>query len=349
MAGFLFASAGHRRPPFVPLAIEWPHDLVATMSESRQVSFGGKSCTLLDTEFRVTSHDTTGPLGFELVTPHGALGFEYEFRPEEPPLIRPTGGDGTIETAKGQATLSAFLTQVGLFVTFEDEIVLMEQGFLLRPDREQRLFPKEAIETFDWSDINIRRESQGADRDPTSIQYRTVQALAAEAEWEIALDDDGTGELADVVMLRRDGDLLHIVFAHCKYSSEFEPGARIADLYEVCGQAMKMNRAKSMPELLARRLLRRETKRQSLGRSGLLEGTVELLTEIVRESKFRRLDAIVVIVQPGLSRSRVSDDMRALLGGTDRFLEDLTESDFRVVGREIRTLDQWIKSPLLYR
>ena len=51
------------------------------------------------------------------------------------------------------------------------------------------------------------------------------------------------------------GTTFNLLLAHCKYSSKSEGGARIDDLYDVCGQAMKMNRAKSVPELLARRLL----------------------------------------------------------------------------------------------
>jgi len=53
-------------------------------------------------------------------------------------------------------------------------------------------------------------------------------------------------------MRRRDDDL-EVLLVHCKFSSEPKPGARIEDLYDVCGQAMKMNRAKSIPDQLARR------------------------------------------------------------------------------------------------
>ena len=110
---------------------------------------------------------------------------------------------------------------------------------MLRPDRERGLFPIDAIETIDWSDVNIKRESQGADRDPATIQHRTIQALSTEDEWEIVIDDDGAGELADIVLLKRTEDALEVLMVHCKYSSGDKPGARIDDLYDVCGQSMK--------------------------------------------------------------------------------------------------------------
>ena len=219
-------------------------------------------------------------------------------------------------------------------MTFEDEIVLVEQGFLLRPDRERRLVPAEMIEIVDWTGTNIQRESQGPTRDSETIQYRAIEVLSDEAEWEVVLDDDGPGELADVVLMRRGDETLEIVFAHCKYSSEPLPGARIADLYDVCGQAMKMNRAKSVSELLTRRLLRRESDRQAKGATGLVAGDVELLTTIVREARYRKLEVTVVIVQPGISRAKISEDMRALLGGTERFLTETYGMKLRVIGSD---------------
>src|SRR5690606_11317697 len=116
---------------------------------------------------------------FDVVTKGWSLEFEYVFDEEEPPRIVPVGRDARVDTTRGTASLSTFLTQHGLLITFEDEIVLVEQGFMLRPTRERRLFPVDAIETLDWDGINIKRESQGPERDPTTVQYRAVEALAA--------------------------------------------------------------------------------------------------------------------------------------------------------------------------
>ncbi|WP_197519014.1 DEAD/DEAH box helicase [Mycobacterium sp. 1482292.6] len=334
MSGSLLPEPATDRPPFVPLSVEWPYQLVATLSERRQLVYEGKSFPLLDSEFRLTAHTSSGPLSFEVVTPGWALGYEFEFRVDEPPLIRASGADAEVVTSAGTTSLAAFLTSHGLLVTFEDELVLAEQGFLLHPDREKRLYPIDAIETFDWSNIDIRRESQGPHRDPNTVQHRAIMVLSAEADWEIVIDDDGPGELADIVHMRRFEQELEILLTHCKYSSVPEPGARIADFYDVCGQAMKMNRAKSMPDQLTRRLLRRETERQSEGKTGLLTGSVDLLAAVVRESRFRKLRMTVAIVQPGLSKSRVTDDIRALLGATDRFLTETYGMKLRVIATD---------------
>lgn len=331
MAGFLLPKPAVERPQFVPLAVEWPYQVVATLSDTRQVSYNGETFALLDTELRILEHESSGPLRFELVTPTWQLGFEFTFHADGPPTIAPVGDDGQITTGAGTGSLAGFLTQTGLQVTFEDELVLVEQGFLLKPEREKRLFPRDDIETPDWTGINLKSESQGANRDPESIQYRTIQILAAEADWDLVVDDDGNGELADVVCLRRHDDKLQVALAHCKYSTEATPGARIGDLYDVCGQAMKMNRAKSIPEQLVKRLYRRERARQSQGKNGIIQGDLATLAAIVNEARYRELEVTVAVVQPGMSAAKASEDMLALLGGTDRFLTETFQMAFRVL------------------
>lgn len=332
MSGFLLPEPARERPPYVPLSIEWPHQLVATFSERRQVSYKNQSFPLLDTELSLSNHTVDQPLRFKLKTPAWELEFEFDFHEDDPPTIRSVSEDGQILTPAGTGSLAAFLTANGLLITFEGEVVLVEQGFLLRPDRERRLFPVDAIETIDWSGVDIKRESQGAHRDPATVQHRAIQALSAEDEWELVIDDDGAGELADIVLLKRTEDALEVLMVHCKYSSGDKPGARIDDLYDVCGQSMKMNRAKSIPELLTKRLFRREQQRQSSGTSGLIAGDIATLAAIVREARYRTLNVCVAIVQPGMSKSLASEDMRALLGGTERFLVETHGMRLRVVG-----------------
>lgn len=290
----------------------------------------GQAFAILETEVRLRDHTATGPLQFEVVTPTWNLPFEVSFYPENPPTIVPLADDGEVITNAGVGSLAAFLTMHGLHVTFEDELVLVEQGFLLKPERARLLYPREDIETPDWTGVNLRRESQGAARDPATIQYRTIELLAAETNWDVIVDDDGNGELADVVCLRRLDDKLHVALAHCKYSAEATAGARIDDLYDVCGQAMKMNRAKSIPEQLVKRLLRREQRRQMNGNSGMIKGDVATLGALVNEARYRELKTTIMVVQPGMSAAGASEDMLALLGATDRFL---TETFFHVTFR----------------
>jgi hypothetical protein len=332
MAGFLLPQAATERPNLVPLAIEFPYQLISTLSDTRWFGYRGEEFPLLDCELTLQSHEASGPLIFEVATPGWALGYEFDFHEDRPPTIRPLGDDALVRTSAGVTPLSSFLSATGLYVLFEGEATLMEDGLIVVPNREKRLWSAEEIEVADWSGIDLTCESQGAERDPSTIQFRAIEVLADEDDWEVILDDDGKGELADVVLMKRDGEELETVLVHCKYSTAPTPGHRIGDLYDVCGQAMKMNRAKSFPDLLTHRLHRREINRQKVGRSGLIHGDAATFTTIVKEARYRHLKTTVVIVQPGISRAEVTDDMRALLGGVDRFLADTYGMKLRVIG-----------------
>jgi superfamily II DNA or RNA helicase len=336
MAGFLIPEPAKARPPYIPLLIEWPHQILATLSESRRVTVAGQAFHLIDTDLKITQNISTGDIIFEILTKSWRLSYKIVFRENDAPGYIAVNEDAVVETNKVNQSLSSFFTKHGLHLTFDNETVLTADGYLLKPRRERHLFSIDSIETFDWSGINIRRESQGVTRDPNTVQFRTIEILKSkDPDWEIILDDDGSGELADIVFMRRpDLETLEVLFVHCKFSSENMPGARIADLYDVCGQAMKMNRAKSVPELLTRRLLRREETRQKAGRTGLEKGTHKLFASIVKGAKLRKLVSTVAIVQPGILKASISDDMRALLGATERFLSDTHGMKLRVIGSE---------------
>ncbi|MGD9803310.1 MAG: hypothetical protein AB7E81_03445 [Hyphomicrobiaceae bacterium] len=108
--------------------------------------------------------------------------------------------------------------------------------------------------------MNIRKESQGTSRAVDSIQRFVVEKLkASAAPYDIIFDDDGAGEVADVVAIRQSGRTLHIDLFHCKYSSDSTPEARVGDLYEVCGQSQKSVRWGERLDELLLHLRRRES------------------------------------------------------------------------------------------
>ena len=98
-------------------------------------------------------------------------------------------------------------------------------------------YPKDKIEAWDWTGVNIRKESQGMDRDADSIQFRVIEELK-KRDYDVILDDDDSGEAADVVTVKVEErptreKFICVEFYHCKFSQKNTPGARIKDLYEV--------------------------------------------------------------------------------------------------------------------
>lgn len=78
----------------------------------------------------------------------------------------------------------------------------------------------------------IKSESQGRKRKSDSIQYATIRNIVDQRS-DIIFDDDGPGEIADIVSVKIDMESRKVRFHlyHCKYSDGARPGARVSDLY----------------------------------------------------------------------------------------------------------------------
>jgi len=114
---------------------------------------------------------------------------------------------------------------------------MLEGNLLVKIVTVSPPFNKDRIQIWDWNGVDIRKESQGTDRDKQSIQYRVIQKLISADQFSVIFDDDGAGEIADVVSISDDKDKVCIQFYHCKYAHGDIPGSRVSDLYEVCGQS----------------------------------------------------------------------------------------------------------------
>jgi hypothetical protein len=65
-----------------------------------------------------------------------------------------------------------------------------------------------------------------------------VQELI-KVDFDIVFDDDGTGEFADVISIRVRETVVEVLLCHCKYASTDTGAARLDDVCEVAGQALK--------------------------------------------------------------------------------------------------------------
>lgn len=330
MENFVIPTAALERPPLVPLGIEWPYELLGSTSEARQVVFQEVSVPLLDLELTIVDPRVDGPIAFEVESPTWTLVYEMTFG-EEGPTVSARGPDSEIHLPSGQTSLAKFMTKSGMTVFFEEEAILSPDGYLIQPHRDRLRFDQADLEIIDWTGVNIRKESQGPNHDADSIQHRVIRQLTTEADWEVIVDDDGPGEIADIVMLRRDGRMLNVVLTHCKFSGADNAGARLSDLYEVCGQAMKSHKARSEIDLVIKKLLRREGSRTRNGYTGFIKGEAKDLISIAEEARFLDARVTVVIAQPGLSSTQLNVPLSELLGCTQLYLNETYNSRFRVL------------------
>jgi hypothetical protein len=329
IAGFIQPKDVVERPALVPLALEWSPAMLSRISENLHLQFNGQSWPLIDTDLVITDFSTTGPISFKLVSPHWEANYTLTLGNNKLEF-RPVAAEAMVVTARNTIPLTTFLNQYGLIVIFEKEAIVDPNAILVQPNRDLPPFPVDKLQVLDWSGIDLSVESQGKERKANSIQAHTIQHILGLADWDIVMDDDGPGEVADIVAARIDGNKLIVKLVHCKFSTG-APGARVADLYEVCGQAAKSMRWRRRADHLFLNLIRREKQRRANGGNGLMKGTDQKLYELAEKSPLLLKKFSVVVVQPGVSRARVSSQQLDLLACTEVYVQDTADSTFEVI------------------
>lgn len=321
MRRFIRPTSLSSRPELVFLGAEWPWELFQSTSESVVVELNGSDWPMVDAELEVTTFGTNGNVGFDVVTPTWTASYEAKFT-KRGIVYFAKGPDINVKSTHRATPLSEYLQELGLTFHLEKDALIVHPSLLLQPDRELPPFDSAGITALVWKGIDLRKESRGASKAADSIQARMIIEVDADASWRVILDDDGSGEIADVVALSATEHDLRVLLLHCKYSAESDPGARIEDLYEVCGQAQKSVRWRRDPTLMVDHLIRREKNRAKSRPSGLVRGDLRALYSIRDQAAGLRPTFEVAIAQPGLSKAKVSVPQLHLLASTETYLRE---------------------------
>ena len=158
--------------------------------------------------------------------------------------------------------------------------------------------------------------------------------MKAKNQYCLIYDDDGSGEIADIVAIienEKENKFL-IQFYHCKFSGGDQPGARVSDLYEVCGQAEKCIKWVQNTKELIERLKKRENVRSIGGLPSRFEvGDMQLLHTLKNKLKFYSTKYQVFIVQPGVDGSQISQPMHQVLCSASSYLMDTYNIELKLI------------------
>ncbi|WP_409463700.1 DEAD/DEAH box helicase [Amycolatopsis sp. GA6-003] len=321
------------RPDAVLLGVEWPWEVLASSSEQLRLTHSGRTYPMVDVDLRPRDEAETGPLRFWVSTAAWTVGYEADvvdgrlyYRCSEPDEIEvSTSRSGTVR-------LSTWLTDRDGLTFLLDRDRVIHDDKLYDPKQKLEPFPRERLRALDWTGIELSVESQGAPKRADSIQARVIRQLAQDETWDVVLDDDGSGEIADVVALKIDDKGLLIHFFHCKYAGG-PPGARVSDLYELCGQAQKSvvwrSRSDSVP-MFANLERRARKKHQRTGVSPFETGSIADLYRLREQARVLKARLEITVVQPGLSGSKVSDRQLDLLAATETYLRTTVNAPLHV-------------------
>ncbi|GHT08445.1 hypothetical protein FACS189426_04080 [Bacteroidia bacterium] len=202
-------------------------------------------------------------------------------------------------------------------------------------------FDTEKVIPYKWDGIVITKESQTKVKHEDSIQYKIIHTLKQDLEYTIIFDDDSANEASDIIAIKSYESEYHkLIFElyHCKFSSKEQPGGRLKDLYEVCGQAQRSYHWKHSPIELIKHMIRRNSTRIKQAQPTRFErgGDNELLIIMnMLQSSYCDIEFNIYVVQPGIEKSKLSDDseLLTLLGATDLLLKK-TGNEFYVITNE---------------
>jgi hypothetical protein len=340
--GTLSVKTIFARPGKLPIGVDWPEEIYTDPESMWSVAVDGVEWPLPEIDIELVAPASTGPLRFAISSETEKVELELEISgTEEAPMYR------FINEASRRIEIlhHSVHEEATSFFYRNPPTFWFSDGSSLEGNRYAELrsplplFDAAKIEILDWTGVNLKKESQGRERDQSSIQARLI-AFLKEKDYMVIFDDDDKGEVADVVAVRRTGTQaepsgIEVELYHCKFSRAATPGPRVDDLYQVCGQAQKSIAWAWSPDKkteIFTHLLRRESLRKEMKAPTRFEVGSEEDVMILREmSRLLPVSLKIFIVQPGIPKSNASRDQLALLSVTENYLWEMFQLKLGVI------------------
>jgi hypothetical protein len=333
------------RPAFVPLLIDWPESFLERSEDAIEVEIDGESALFYDAEMRILTFAAEGPIRFRVQIPGKSADYEVRFSDNGVVYASVSPFEAEFKIGRSRRTLTDWFRQDAPAIRFENGAYLEHDEFFELPaGAARRPFSGERIIAWDWTGVDLKKESQHREKIADSIQRRVLDRLLAQGadpNFEIIFDDDDSGEIADVVCLKVYEGRLVVHLYHCKFSGAAKAGSRVDDLYAVCGQAQRSVHWRSQVAGLFKHLrYREETRKQKATKAGTAHvsrferGDLKALREIQKQAHLLMPEFRIFVVQPGLSRKAAGNNQLELLGATELYLMDTSGIPLSVIASE---------------
>jgi superfamily II DNA or RNA helicase len=321
-------------PEMQPITIEWDQFIYDLLWDRNiELEIDGNKYNIDDVGFEIVPTETNDSIEFKITYESAETKYKLKIIPEEEDSVfiieKVSGSNISIIADSGNTSLIEYWRERPPVIRFVDGSFL--EGNVLARVREKALaFDKTKIIDWNWVSlgVDIKKESQGKDKSNDSIQYKVIESLQKE-DYDIIFDDDGPGEIADILAIKVMDEKILVKLYHCKYSSEDTAGSRIRDLYEVCGQAQKSIQWKSLGYKIFEHLIRRANETKV---NGFITGDFNKALEFRNKSRTTyAIDLQINIVQPGVSKLSISEDQLQLLGATETYLKETYQIPLKVI------------------
>ncbi len=325
------------RPNVVPTLIDW-HPSMYEFAENRfQFNINGNLFDLTDIELNILNPSANGILQFSLDTAQYSLNFEIQIGIRTGTeefyfnVLKTNETDCNVSYGNKNFPISNFFQELTPIIWFADGSQLLQNLYVklkVLPD----LIPLDSIIPDDWNGVNLARESQ--DIDPfiqDSIQYYFINKIRD--DFQIIYDDDGKGEIADIIGINDANDVIDIHLYHLKYAADGAVNNSIDNFYQVCGQAQKSLKWKHREgREFFNHLFKRRTKTlNGTSCSRIIKGTEDDLENLSNQAKYTKpMNFHIYIVQPSLSKANASNDILLILGNVHHYLATVGNIELKV-------------------
>ena len=189
-------------------------------------------------------------------------------------------------------------------------------------------FNSDDLISYDWDGVDLNAESMDWPHKENSIQYFVWQKIRD--QYELIFDDDGSGEIADLIGVNQDAKTIFVNLYHLKFAEDGKVSKRISNFYEVCGQAQKSLKWKNGDKDIFRRLIERVANTEK-GENRILKGDLEALRQLSQDACLvKKIVVNLHIVQPGLSKADAPADILQLLGVVKSYAYEVCNASLSV-------------------
>lgn len=210
-------------------------------------------------------------------------------------------------------------------ITFQlTDLSTITNGNELLVRSQKAVFNPERLEEVDWDfyDTDISQEYKNQEKGKRHV-HDVLCEIISNSSPTVLIYDHGSHEVADFVVFHEHDRLIKVEIYHVKASDNQKTGDRVSYLYEVCGQAEKsLIWTKSRHILKSKindRLLNSDDEVQLLGSTDKIKiGTQNDLDRMLNSGKQFKYE--IFAVQPGLSKSNMSEKLSHLLASTDDYI-----------------------------
>ncbi|MGM7637149.1 DEAD/DEAH box helicase [Bacillus sp. Hm123] len=328
-------------PKVVPISVDWDYEIYSEAETKCEFIYGNIKKNLSEVELQIKDFEVNSQINLILKLDIFEIPIRYTVF-QHPDYDIPVA-DYKFETLSEtevkvhfgtkKMSLDKFLDHYNPTIWFADGSSLTGNEHV-QLKHSINLYDKDFLIPYDWKEVDISKESQYVEpKRKDSIQYYFISQLKLK-DYHIIYDDDGSGEIADIVTIKEEDHIIKIQMYHLKYAKDGNISNSISNLYEVCGQAQKSTQWKYKDgKEFFNHLLRRKVKTYGgVSCSRLEQGTEESL-ELLKDKAKKRMHMSfeIFIVQPSISKNNVSDDILNLLGVTESFIKETTGIDLKVI------------------